>query len=1199
MKSNSFISRTKLLLAILFICASAHFPKALHAHGVEQEDKPPMVKNLGQWDTRALYRMSIGGGEVWLEKNGLTFHFRNDEDMEKRHQLHHGKIQLSDFSGIRSHVFRQNFIGTNPQTETVMEEMAPYYHNYFLGNDPAKWKGQVPVAFTVRYKSFFTGIDLRIGSDHGYFKTDFIIAPGADPSLIRWNYAAIEPELRNGRLYFNSHAGEIVEYIPEAYQIINGEKILVHCEYTQKQETWSFRIGSNYNPAYELIIDPTLIFSTLTGSSADNWGFTATYDNSGNLYAGGVAFGTGYPTTAGAFDVSFNSGNTDVAITKFSANGSARIYSTYLGGSNSEGPHSLIVNAADELHVMGTTSSSGFPTTAGCYDNSFNGGTNISVNGISYSAGSDLFVSKFNAAGSALLASTFIGGTGNDGVNTAVTLNYNYADQMRGEIILDPAGDVYVTSSTLSSNFPTTAGALSQTLSGTQDGCAFRLNAALSTMVWGTYLGGTSTDAGYSIKVASNGSVYIGGGTRSTNFPTTAGTLHTASTGGSADGFVLNLNGNTGAGIAATYLGTNNYDQVYMLELDDDDDVYVTGQTLGAYPVSGGVYSVANGTQFIHKMNPALSISSYSTIFGSGSGSDIDISITAFLVDDCENVYVSGWGGSTNNEGSTVNLPVTTDAYDNTTDGSDFYFFVLERNAINQLYGSFFGGTAAEHVDGGTSRFDPSGTIYQAVCAACGSGNFPVTPGVVGPNDMGANCNLGAIKMEFNFTGIIADASAAPNIIACDPPFDVTFTGATNAVDHIWDFGDGTGSSILANPTYTFSDTGSYTIMYIAIDSSTCNIADTAYLSVEILESETFSAIIDIPPFDPCQGNNLTVDLQFTGSGADSLSWNMGDGTVYTDDTLVTHTYTAQGTYIISLTAWDFTCNRTETITDTVSYNATTVVANANASPNIISCEPPYTVNFNSGSSSPDHFWDFDDVSGSTSTLSNPSFTFTDTGSYNIMYVAIDSSSCNIADTAFLSVVILQPKEFDASLSSTPPAPCSDTVLVDIQFTGTGADSLVWDMGEGTVFIDDTLINFTYTVPGTYTITMTAYDLVCNKTEVITQTVEVQGSVTQGIVAVPNVFSPNNDAFNKEFVAFYSNLPGVDALESMDVYHVEIYNRWGKKVFESEGSNLKWNGEIDGKPAHEGVYFYILTYQRKCWDDEPSTINGHVTIMRK
>lgn len=193
----------------------------------------------------------------------------------------------------------------------------------------------------------------------------------------------------------------------------------------------------DYDPTLTLVIDPTVVFSSYSGSTADNWGYTATYDSHGNLYGGGIGDDIGYPVSLGAYQVDF-SGIWDVTISKFDASGSFLHYATYLGGSNVDVPHSLYVNDNDELYIFGTTGSSDFPVTANAYDTTFNGGSNISIPAGSFSNGSDIFIAKLSADGTQLPASTFIGGSGNDGVNTAASgLRKNYADEHRGEIIVD------------------------------------------------------------------------------------------------------------------------------------------------------------------------------------------------------------------------------------------------------------------------------------------------------------------------------------------------------------------------------------------------------------------------------------------------------------------------------------------------------------------------------------------------------------------------------------------------------------------------------------------------------------------------------------------------------------------------------------------------------------------------------------------
>ena len=232
--------------------------------------------------------------------------------------------------------------------------------------------------------------------------------------------------LKNGNLHIQTSVNEIIEQKPFAYQVIAGKTVEVPCIFSLNKNILTFEFPNGFDNTIPLVIDPVLTFSTYTGSIADNWGYTSTYDANGNLYAGGIVFGLGYPFTTGAYQTA-SGGGIDIGISKFNSNGTGLIYSTYLGGTSSEIPHSLIVNNNNELLVYGTTGSLNFPITAGAYDVSFNGGTAVTVTGaVPFPNGSDIFISKFNAAGSALSGSTFIGGSGNDGLNVAATLHYNY-----------------------------------------------------------------------------------------------------------------------------------------------------------------------------------------------------------------------------------------------------------------------------------------------------------------------------------------------------------------------------------------------------------------------------------------------------------------------------------------------------------------------------------------------------------------------------------------------------------------------------------------------------------------------------------------------------------------------------------------------------------------------------------------------------
>jgi hypothetical protein len=296
-------------------------------------------------------------------------------------------------------------------------------------------------------------------------------------------------------------------------------------------------------------------------------------------------------------------------------------------------------------------------------------------------------------------------------------------------------------------------------LGGVQDAILLKMKPNLSDFEWSTYLGGTNVDLAYSMKLDKDLNVYVTGGTKSTDLRNIveagAPTPMLASLQGNDDGYVAKFS-ITGICKQITYVGTPSADQCFAIDLDSDANVYVVGQTRGNYPISAGVtYSVPNSGQFIHKISANLETSLLSTRFGRNKGANVtpDISPTAFLVNNCGNLYITGWGSNTGASAtplSTTGLPTTPDAFRTTTDGNDFYIIIIERDFKSLLYATFFGGTSSQdHVDGGTSRFDKRGIIYHAACASCGgSQDFPVTPGAASPTNGSGNCNNGSFKFD-------------------------------------------------------------------------------------------------------------------------------------------------------------------------------------------------------------------------------------------------------------------------------------------------------------------------------------------------------------------------------------------------------------------------------------------------------------------
>ena len=647
MIKHYIISLFLLLPAIITIGQNASIDPAQTDMISASTSEFKLIENKGQWDELIAYKANLSIGALFLEKDALTFNLHEGDLYHRHHGCATGG-NVCSHNGFEGHAFRIEFMNASPEVGFTEEYELPFYHNYFIGNDESKWAGNVRLYNEVTYRDLYSDIDMKIfGKNEDRIKYEFYVAPGGDPDQIALQYVGLEDmRLRKGALFYSTTVADIEELAPYAYQVIEGKYKKVACNYILRGNTVTFEFPKGYDNSYELVIDPTLVFSSYSGSTGDNFGYTATYDDNGNLYGGGIALATGYPTVTGSYQTTFAGGNpggngilADMAISKFNAAGNNLIYSTYIGGSDNDQPHSMIVDAAGNLHVYGRSYSNDYPVTTGALDPTHNGG-------------SDIVVSKLNIGGTTMIGSTFLGGSGDDGVNIAAqattvsSLKFNYADDARGEIILDDQGDIYIASCTRSTNLQTFQ-ATQNALAGSQDACVFKLNSNLTLMLWGTYLGGSGDDAAYSLKLDGQGNLFTCGGTSSTNFPASGGALLSSFQGGRADGFIAKYNANNGVFQRATYNGTSDYDQNYFIEIDEKDFIYVYGQTEGSYPVSPGVYNNPGSSQFIHKLGNNLNTTEFSTVFGSGS-SRINISPTAFLVDKCENIYISGWGGSTN-----------------------------------------------------------------------------------------------------------------------------------------------------------------------------------------------------------------------------------------------------------------------------------------------------------------------------------------------------------------------------------------------------------------------------------------------------------------------------------------------------------------------------------------------------------------------
>ncbi|MFT6715996.1 MAG: gliding motility-associated-like protein [Saprospiraceae bacterium] len=852
-----------------------------------------MQENKGQFDDKVLFKAPLNYGAVFIEKNKLTFVLHDKAQLDKlKNDIHyHGEGEKNDHHDhqhslqstpetnekhFNSHSFSITFVGANSNSITTGKNAAAHYYNYFLGSDQTKWASNVKAYKDLWIRNLYDGIDFHMYGKENNIKYDFIIAPNASLDKIKLLYKGINQlKLLDNKIEIITSVGTLTDERPYSFNTSQRSTGHISTFYKLSHNVVSYQVN-DYNHNDTLVLDPILNFATFSGSTIDNWGFTATYDNDDNAFGGGVCFGTGYPVTAGAYQSTFGGGPggvyagypTDMSISKFSADGNNLIYATYLGGSKLENPHSLVVSPNNELIVFGTTSSRDFPMSASAYDNTFNGGATVVVDNVLYFEGSDIVVTKFSADGSTLIGSTYFGGSSNDGFNDesySTGLYHNYSDVFRGEVITDAGGNAYIATTTSSSDLPIVNGFQSTYGGGTHDGCVVKFNSDLSQVLWSTYLGGSSSDGVYALQSNSIGELYVTGGTISANFQT-SGSANQTSLSGGIDGFVARINNTGSVLLSSTFIGSSAYDQGYFVQVDEDDKVYVMGQTLGSLPISGGTYNNPNSGLFIHKYSSDLSSLEVSTIVGNGSGST-DIVPSAFLVDNCKKVYISGWAGLVNGSysgGTAAGLPITSDAFQSGTDGSDFYLMVLEEDFAGLNYSTFFGSPGAyEHVDGGTSRFNKSGTVYQAVCAACGSNqsSFPVTPGAYSTILNSPNCNMAVFK--FDASKLTARINPISDTLVCQNDTIHFYNESNGGTEIEWRFHDGTTSND-ESPWKIFNTPGEYQVVLIVNDPTICPGSDTTTMTFTV--KEVLVPTINSADSVICEGNTTTIVMNETAN---------------------------------------------------------------------------------------------------------------------------------------------------------------------------------------------------------------------------------------------------------------------------------------------------------------------------------------------
>lgn len=378
--------------------------------------------NQGQTDGRAKFLSRGNGYAIFLTPDDVVLRLRNGERES-------GRAGESAFVGRRSSVLRMKLVGANHSPRIVGLGKMSGRSNYFIGNDPKRWRTDVANFARVKYESVYAGVDLIWHGDQRQIEYDFVIAPGADPGWVKLSFAGADLMTIDGEgaLVLRIDGQHVRLLKPKAWQEQNGHPCEIACDYRiGRNNQIEFRLGE-YDASNTLVIDPVIVYSTYFGGTGVESGLGVAVDGAGNAYVCGSTVSTDFPAQNAVQPNKGGGTTSDAFVLKLNPSGSSVIYSTYLGGNGADTAYSIAVDAAGNAYAAGETGSSDFPATAGAFQQNSAGAN-------------DAFVTKLNPSGSALVYSTLAGG--------------NNFDRAYG-IAVDAAGSAYLAGQTASTDFPT------------------------------------------------------------------------------------------------------------------------------------------------------------------------------------------------------------------------------------------------------------------------------------------------------------------------------------------------------------------------------------------------------------------------------------------------------------------------------------------------------------------------------------------------------------------------------------------------------------------------------------------------------------------------------------------------------------------------------------------------------------------------
>ena len=990
--------------------------------------------NQGQADSRVKFLSRGNGHNLFLTPTEAVLTLQHaTAETHSKNSFRSRKRATGSKGDRRQAVLRMKLVGANPAAEVKGQDELRGKKNYFIGSDPQKWCTNIPTYAKVMFSEIYPGVDLAFHGNQQQLEYDFVIAPGSDPGIIRLFFeGAKEMHVsKGGDLILRVAEGEVVQHKPVVYQEVDGIRNVISGRYVL---TGKNRVGfeiANYDVTRPLTVDPILSYSTYLGGSGDDYVGGMAVDNSGNVYVTGQTLSSDFPVKSPY--QSGSRGYYDAFVTKLSADGSQLIYSTYIGGSEEDRGFILAVDNSGNAHVTGRTYSDDFPTASpfqatrgrsftsdafvtkldadgsvllystflGGSSQDYGMGIAVDSSGNAYVTGatssldfptasafqavkrgflsSDAFVTKFNAAGSAVIYSTYLGGTDDD---------YGLG------ISIDSLNNAYVTGQTSSIDFPTKVPFQPDIGGGNTDAFIAKFNATGSSLLYSTYLGGNSSDEGHGVAVDSSGSAFVTGSTSSGNFPVTLEAFQTSYGGGDWDAFVAKIN-NIGSLSYSSFIGGEGADQLYCtadcVAVDVSGNAYIVGRTDSLdFPTINPLQETNAGglDVFVTGINPTGSSIIYSTYLGGSSDDDG----WGIALDHTGAIYVAGGTNSTSANFSPIPFPATLGAFQTADSGGTAGFvakiepsvcsfdcaatvpqtgnvstpvsfsatttqtgcvspirLVMKKSPVwtgdqvgpQDTAGHFWNHSVFDDSQWSTVTlpddgfdFDPDDRYYRFHFTWDGvspvSIYFATDDGLamyVNGNPLGSwgngwrqegcvnntttSCNINfSVPAQVIPPGIL---QLGDNVLAVDLwngvglnfYLDVKLGGVQPAATYDWDFGDGSVHSTQQSPRHSYGVAGTYTWKMTASINGAPSCVKTGTILVTTLPGCTLNCTVTVPT----KGTTETA-ISFAAvatasgcTGSPTYEWDFGDGSGHSTQQNSTHTYAAAGNYIWNMTA--------------------------------------------------------------------------------------------------------------------------------------------------------------------------------------------------------------------------------------------------------------------------------------------------------